>query len=84
MRNDGGVDFHQPVRASKGGHHHAGRNRMTAEDVFVHGAVHRLAVAHIGKVDDDLAQMLYPAAAFADQLPDVASPCGFARSGQGC
>ena len=40
-------------------------------DVFSHGAVNRLAVAHIGDVDHHFDQMLHRPTGLFDQLPDV-------------
>ena len=44
---------------------------MHAFDVFAHGAVDGLTVAHVRDVDDDLDEMLHRPASFFDQLADV-------------
>ena len=44
---------------------------MNVLDIFAHRAVDGLTVAHIGQIDDDLAQMLHRAAGLLDQLPDI-------------
>ena len=44
---------------------------MHAFDVFAHGAVDRLAVAHVGDIDHDLDQMVHVTARFFDQLANV-------------
>src|SRR5690606_22804753 len=67
----GRVDLDQPARPGQSGHDNPGGHRMHALDVFAHGPVDRLAVAHVGQVDHDLAQVLHPSATFLDQLPDV-------------
>ena len=45
--------------------------RVNTLDVCAHGPVHRLAVAHVGDIDDHLDQMLHVPARLLDQLADV-------------
>ena len=66
-----GVDLDHPLGPGQGGHHEAGRDREDALQPASHHAVDRLAVAHVGQVDDDLDDVRELAARLVQQHRDV-------------
>eukprot|EP00752_Nemacystus_decipiens_P017997 g16130.t1 len=61
-----------PFRPGEGGDDETRRDRMDALHIRAHRAIDRLAVADVGEIDDQPAEMLHPRAAFLQQQADVA------------
>src|ERR1700761_4515162 len=70
--NDGGhIDLDQPFRACQRRDDDAGRDRKDALQMLADGAVDRFAIARIGDVDGDLADIAELRAGLAQEHADV-------------
>lgn len=65
------VDRDQPFRPRERLDDEPGGSGMNVADVFTHGPIHHLAVAHVGEIHHQLDHVLHVAARFFHQLPGV-------------
>src|SRR5882672_11777198 len=72
LGDDGdGVDFHKPFRARQRRYDETGRDRKNALQIFTGLAIDWFAIARIGNIDCDLANMLKLRTGFFEQRSNV-------------